>query len=109
MPGMGKELCEASPAAPAVFDRAESICSKGPLHSAFPATPGGIEPHANNTQPCVYCVDLAAAGALRARRASAPDAAAGFSLGEVAAMTFCGRAYPEDGFRLVCKRAECMD
>ena len=61
-----------------------------------------------NTQPCVYCVDLAAAEALKAS-GIVPDVAAGFSLGEVAALTFCGVLTPEDGFRLVCKRASFMD
>ncbi len=68
----------------------------------------GIEPHGENTQPCVYCVDLAAAEALKAS-GIVPDVAAGFSLGEVAALTFCGVLTPEDGFRLVCKRASFMD
>ena len=37
-----------------------------------------------------------------------PDAASGFSLGEVAAATVCGMFDNETGFRLVCKRGELM-
>ena len=33
---------------------------------------------------------------------------AGFSLGEIAALTFAGVLTPEDGFSLVCRRAALM-
>lgn len=105
-PGMGKSLCEASEAAKAVFDLADSI---RPNTSAqcFSGTKEELS-RTENTQPCVYCVDLAAAEALKAS-GIVPDVAAGFSLGEVAALTFCGVLTPEEGFRLVCKRASFMD
>ena len=103
--GMGKELYEASAAAREVFDRAESIrpgtkeqCFQGSLQELSVTC---------NTQPCLFCVDLAAAAALM-ERGIQPDMAAGFSLGEVAAVTFAGIAGPEDGFRLVVKRGQLM-
>ena len=53
-------------------------------------------------------MDLAAARALE-EAGIHPDAVAGFSLGEVAAMTFAGGFTDADGFAFVCYRAECMD
>ena len=105
-PGMGKSLCEASEAAKAVFDLADSIRSNTSAQ-CFSGTKEELS-RTENTQPCVYCVGLAAAEALKAS-GIVPDVAAGFSLGEVAALTFCGVLTPEDGFRLVCKRASFMD
>ena len=105
-PGMGKSLCEAIEAAKAVFDLADSIRSNTSAQ-CFSGTKEELS-RTENTQPCVYCVDLAAAEALKAS-GIVPDVAAGFSLGEVAALTFCGVLTPEDGFRLVCKRASFMD
>lgn len=106
LPGMGKELCEASPAAAAVFAAADSVRA-GTSQQCF----AGSQEELNrtiNTQPCVYCVDLAAARALE-EAGIHPDAVAGFSLGEVAAMTFAGGFTDADGFSFVCYRAECMD
>lgn len=106
LPGMGKELCEASPAAAAVFAAADSVRA-GTSQQCF----AGSQEELNrtiNTQPCVYCVDLAAARALE-EAGIHPDAVAGFSLGEMAAMTFAGGFTDADGFSFVCYRAECMD
>lgn len=105
-PGMGQSLCEASPAAKAVFDLADRI-RPGTAEQCFAATKEELS-LTKNTQPCVYCVDLAAAEALK-EQGIVPDAVAGFSLGEVAALTFSGVLTPEDGFRLVCKRAAFME
>lgn len=60
-----------------------------------------------NTQPCVFVHDLAAAAALR-ERGVVPAACAGFSLGEVAALTFAGAFDTRAGFELVCERAALM-
>lgn len=106
LPGMGKELCEVSAAAAAVFAAADSV-REGTSQQCF----AGSQEELNrtiNTQPCVYCVDLAAARALE-EAGIHPDAVAGFSLGEVAAMTFAGGFTDADGFAFVCYRAECMD
>lgn len=104
-PAMGVDLIEASPAAAEVFAMAEQI------------RPGTVELCRNgskeelsrteNTQPCVFAHDLAAACALR-ERGVVPVACAGFSLGEVAALTFAGAFEPADGFELVCERARLM-
>lgn len=104
-PGMGKELAAASPAVRAVFDAADAARS-GTSAQCFGGTKEELAQTAN-TQPCVYAVDLACARAL-AERGVEPDLVAGFSLGEVAALTFAGAFSDEDGFRLVCRRAELM-
>ena len=59
------------------------------------------------TQPCVYAVDLACAYALKERGIMA-DAVAGYSLGELAALTFAGSLTPEEGVRLVAARGAAM-
>jgi (acyl-carrier-protein) S-malonyltransferase len=103
--GMGKELYEPSPAARRVFDMADSI-RPGTSEQCFRGTAEELARTAN-TQPCVFCVDLAAAESLR-EAGICPAAVAGFSLGEVAALTFAGAFDQETGFRLVCRRAEFM-
>lgn len=104
-PGMGKSLYEVSAAARAVFDLAERL-RPGTLTQCFEGTKEELTV-TRNTQPCLYCVDLAAACALR-EAGVAPAALAGFSLGEIAALTFSGAVSPEDGFSIVCARGEAM-
>lgn len=104
--GMGKELCEVSAAAARVFETADQL---RPSTSGQCFTAGEEElAQTCNTQPCVYCVDLAAARALE-EKGIRPDAVAGFSLGEVAALSFAGAFCEQDGFRFVCRRAQVMD
>ena len=105
-PGMGKELYEISPAARAVFDMAESI-RPGTIRQCFEGTKEELS-LTINTQPCVFTADLAAAAAA-AEKGIRPDFVAGFSLGEIAALSFAGMLTYEEGFRLVCKRAELMN
>jgi len=61
--GMGKSLYEHSAAAKNVFDTAESI-RPGTKNQCFSGTLEEIS-ITKNTQPCLFCVDLAAAEALR--------------------------------------------
>lgn len=104
-PGMGESLCGVSGAAKQVFALADAA---RPGTSAQCFT-GSVEELAvtKNTQPCVYCVDLAAAKALEEAGVK-PDFVAGFSLGEVAALAYAGAFTPEDGFDFVCRRAQAM-
>jgi len=103
--GMGRSLCNASPAAKAVFDTVDSI-RPGTSEQCFTAAKEELSLTVN-TQPCVYSVDLAAAEALRENGVE-PDVTAGFSLGEIAALTFSGVFSGEDGFAFVCKRGQFM-
>lgn len=104
--GMGKELYEASPAAKAVYDMADSV-REGTSRQCFE---GSTEELCKtvNTQPCVFTADLAAAYAL-IERGIKPDCVAGFSLGEIAALAFSKMLSDEEAFKLVCKRGELMD
>ncbi len=104
-PGMGKSLCEASPAARQVFETADKI-RPGTSKQCFTGTMEELSV-TKNTQPCLYCVDLAAARALEEAGITA-DFAAGFSLGEAAALTFGGVFSEEDGFSFVTQRAKAM-
>ena len=104
--GMGRDLYEKIPAARACLDRAEalrpgtlSLCFEGPIE---------VLSRTSNTQPCLFAVDMACAAAAREAGVAA-DMAAGFSLGEVAALCDCGYLDFDAAFRLVMRRAEWMD
>lgn len=103
--GMGKELYDISPAAKSVFDMADSI-REGTSSQCFNASKEELS-KTINTQPCLFAVELAAAESLK-EKGITPDAVAGFSLGEITALTFSGVFSYEDGFKFVCKRAESM-
>ena len=103
--GMGRELYENSLAARSVFDLAEEI-RPGTIDQCFFGSEEELA-KTENTQPCLYCVDLAAASALQEKGAAA-GMLAGFSLGELAALAFSGAVSHGDGFRMVCKRAQYM-
>ena len=81
--GMGKALYDASPAAKAVFDLADSI-REGTSAQCFEGAAGELN-RTVNTQPCVFTADLAAAYAVK-EAGIVPDCVAGFSLGEIAAL-----------------------
>ncbi len=104
--GMGKELADCSKEAAKVFAMADEIrpgtstqCFSGSNEELFLT---------KNTQPCLFCVDLAAAMALKEKGVD-PDYLAGFSLGEIPALALGGYLKTEDAFRFVVKRAEYMD
>ena len=105
-PGMGKDLYDSSSAAKAIFDMADTV-RPGTAAQCFNGTQEELS-QTVNTQPCIFCVDLAAAHALK-EHGLACDAVAGFSLGEIAAITYAGLLSEEEGFKLVCRRAELMN
>ena len=104
-PAMGVDLIEASPAAAEVFAIADEV-RPGTSEQCRSASKEELS-QTENTQPCVFVHDLAAATALR-ERGVVPAACAGFSLGEVAALTFAGTFDTRAGFELVCERAALM-
>ena len=104
-PGMGRELFGCSPAAGKVFETAERV-RPGTAHQCFEGTKEQLSLTVN-TQPCVFTVSLAAAAALE-ERGVFPDAAAGFSLGELSALAFARVLPLEKVFALVCRRAQEM-
>lgn len=103
--GMGKELAEHSPEAAAVFRTADAI-RPGTSELCFTGSDEALA-ETRNTQPCMFAMELAAAAALSAAGIRG-DMTAGFSLGEISALTYAGVVTPEAGFRLVCRRGELM-
>ena len=103
--GMAKELYEISGAVKSFLDMAESVRS-GTLNQMFNGTEDELK-LTSNTQPCLYCADMAAAISLEEAGVKA-DILAGFSLGEIAALAFSGAVSYEEGFRLVIQRGELM-
>lgn len=104
-PAMGVDMIEASPAAAEVFAIADEV-RPGTSEQCRSASKEELS-QTENTQPCVFVHDLAVAAALR-ERGVVPAACAGFSLGEVAALTFAGAFERRAGFELVCERAALM-
>lgn len=103
--GMGRELYEASTAARDVFDRAEALMP-GLLELCFSGTAEALAV-TQNTQPCLFTVDLACAAAL-GEKGIFPGMCAGFSLGEAAAVASCGMLSFEEAFAFVLERARLM-
>lgn len=100
-PGMAKDLYENEPQIRALFDAAEAI-RPGTLRQMFEGTAEELK-RTDNTQPCLFLADLAAATALRAHGIDA-DAIAGFSLGEIAGLAVSGVLDDSDAFKLVVRR-----
>lgn len=103
--GMGKDLYDNVPCVKELFDKAEQM-RNGTLNLMFSGDEAELK-QTVNTQPCMYLADLGAARALESMGIK-PDAVAGFSLGEIAALAYSGAYSDEEGFSLVCKRGEAM-
>ena len=91
-PAMGVDLIEASPAAAEVFAIADEV-RPGTSEQCRSASKEELS-QTENTQPCVFVHDLAAAIALRERG--------------VVPATFAGAFDTRAGFELVCERAALM-
>lgn len=98
-PGMGKGFD--SP----VFEIAERI-KPGITSLCFEGDAAELK-LTNNAQPCLFMAEIAAAEALAARGIS-PDMVAGFSFGEICALTYGGAFSVEEGFKIALKRGELM-
>ena len=105
-PGMMKDLYDAEPAAKAVFDDAGAALGRDIAAICFDGTQEELN-LTHNTQPCMLAGDLAAAMTLKAHGVKA-DAAAGFSLGEYAALAYAGVISFPEVFRLIQIRADAM-
>ncbi len=103
--GMGKDLYDTNDAARRVYDMGEEI-RPGTLATCFEG-PGEVLTQTENTQPTLFLTDLACARAL-ADAGIKCDVAAGFSLGEIAAIAFAGVMSDADAFRLVALRGRTM-
>jgi len=103
--GMGQDFYESVPAVKEMYDAAEQV-RPGTLEQTFTGDGAALK-QTENTQPCLYLADLAAAVALR-ENGITPDAVAGFSLGEIPALAFAGAYSALDGFGIATKRGACM-
>ncbi len=104
-PGMGQELAQCSPAAAQIFAQVDAL-RPGTSAQCFEGSEEELK-ETKNTQPCMFAVELACAAALEEGGLKA-DMAAGFSLGEIAALTYTGAVDLATGFHLVCRRGELM-
>lgn len=105
-PGMAKELYDSSPAARSVFELAAGVLKRDFAEICFRGSQEELN-LTRNTQPCMLAADLAAYAAV-IERGLHPDAAAGFSLGEYAALAAAGVLTMEDAFRVIQIRADAM-
>lgn len=103
--GMGREFYASEPEVRRLFDAAEKL-RPGTLEQCFSGDAAALA-RTENTQPCLYLADAAAAIALEARGVH-PRLLAGFSLGELAALACAGSYTWLEGFEIVCRRAELM-
>lgn len=104
-PGMGKALYERYPAAAKVYDLCDQI-RPGTSRQCFAGTEEELR-ETKHTQPCLFATELAGA-AVCLEKGITPCAAAGFSLGEMAAAVTAGIFDLETGFQLVCRRGALM-
>ncbi len=105
-PGMMKELYVDEPAVKEVFDAADAALGRSVSALCFDGTQEELN-LTHNTQPCVLAADLAAAAALTAHGVK-PAVAAGFSLGEYAALSYAGVFSAEAAIKLIQIRADAM-
>ena len=104
-PGMGLELAQTSKAAQAIFASADAQ-RPGTSTLCFEGSAEALK-ETGNTQPCMFTVEMAAAAAL-AEAGIRAHMAAGFSLGELAALTYAEAVDFQTGFQLVCQRGALM-
>ena len=104
-PGMGKSLHDTSPAAASVFRLVDSI-RPGTSDQCFFGSDEEMK-ETRITQPCIWAVEMAAAAALTESGIHA-DMTAGFSLGELSALSYAGVVDASTCFKLVCERGRLM-
>ncbi len=107
--GMGRDICDASPAAAELFKRADEalgwsisdICFNGPEEKLQ---------ESRYCQPAIYTMSCACLAAFKEKFPGVePVGCAGLSLGEFAALQAGGAFSFVDGLKLVARRGELMD
>jgi [acyl-carrier-protein] S-malonyltransferase len=104
--GMGVSIAEASPAAAEILRLTDDVAGRS-LSSLRAEGPQELLVQTVNAQPAVFSVDCACAAAL-GEKGIRPEAVAGHSLGEYAALVFAGVLDFPTALRLVTRRAELM-
>ena len=107
---MGKDLCDASAAARAIFDRAEAATGLAIRQLCFDGPEDALN-RTDNAQPCIFTVSAALLAMMEETLGDAiptPEIYAGLSLGEYSALYAAGAMDFETGVKLVAKRGELM-
>ena len=105
--GMGQDLYESFPVIREWMDRAAAAADFDLLHLMFHDREENLQ-KTRWQQPAMFAMENAVARYLTTLGIH-PVAMAGHSLGELTALCLAGVYSPEDGFRIVNKRALCMD
>ncbi len=105
-PGMGKELFDRFECVKDIFREAGEVLGMDLASLCFSGTQQQLD-ETRHTQVCMLAADLAAGAALRETGVPV-DCAAGFSLGEYAALVFSGSLDLGTAFRIVRLRADAM-
>ena len=105
--GMGQDLYESFPVIREWMDRAAAAADFDLLHLMFHDREENLQ-KTRWQQPAMFAMENAVARYLTTLGIH-PEAMAGHSLGELTALCLAGVYSPEDGFRIVNKRALCMD
>jgi malonyl CoA-acyl carrier protein transacylase len=105
--GMGRELYESFPVIKEWMNRAAAAADFDLLHLMFHDQEENLQ-KTRWQQPAMFAMEHAVARYLTTL-GICPVAMAGHSLGELAALCLAGVYSLEDGFRIVNKRALCMD
>ena len=106
---MGRDVAEASPAAAAVFRRADDILGFELSKTCFEGPENDLT-RTDLQQPAIFVTSVAIWEALRERGwpESTPQAYAGLSLGEYTALHVAGSVGFEDALKLVSRRGQLM-
>lgn len=104
--GMGKDLFENHISARRVFELGSDTLGMDIAKLCFESSNEELA-LTKNTQPAIFTMSLASCAVL-AEHGMQPDAAAGFSLGEISALAATGAVSLEDGFKIIKARGDCM-
>jgi len=105
--GMGKALCEASPKAREIFERADAALGEKLSALCFEGPEEALRLTAN-TQPAILVTSVAAHAVFAERYGQTPAFFAGHSLGEWSALVAAGAMALEDAVRAVRLRGTFM-
>ncbi len=103
--GMGKEFYDCDEVIRELYKSADEY-RPGTLDIMFSGSEEELKV-TENTQPGLYLADIAAALYL-IKRGVSPSLLAGFSLGEIPALSISGAFSPIEGFKIVCDRGRYM-
>jgi len=105
--GMGEELYKGFPVIRTWMDKIAAVADFDLLDLLFHSSEEDLQ-KTRWQQPALYTMEYAMVQQLMCMGVK-PTAMAGHSLGELVALSIAGAFSYEDGFRIVNKRAQCMD